>query len=97
MLLPRNTSSSLSPYTIGPIFSLIPYLVTIALAIFVTLSKSFDAPVDISSIINSSATLPPSAIIIVSNISFLVPYIWSSCGNGSVNPPALPLGMIVTW
>ena len=54
--------------SIGPKLSLIPYLVTISLAIFVATSISLLAPVEISSRTNFSAALPPSN---ATNFSFI--------------------------
>ena len=68
MLFPKKTSS-LESNVKGPNLLLIPYLVTMLLARLVTLSRSFDAPVDISSRLISSETLPPNRTINSCNIS----------------------------
>ena len=69
--LPKNTSFWSEPKVIVPTLWLIPYFVTIEFAIFVALSISLLAPVDISSNINSSEALPPNSDIICSIISVL--------------------------
>ena len=69
--LPKNTSSWFWPNVIVPTLSLIPYFVTMFLAILVALSISLLAPVDISSNTSFSDTLPPSSDIIFSIISVL--------------------------
>ena len=50
---------------------------------------------EISSIINSSATLPPRERIMDSNISLRERHIVSSTGTLTVTPPAFPDGTIV--
>ena len=54
------------PNTRGPSFSLIPKRITICLAVAVTFSMSFDAPVVISPKTISSAARPPSVMARVS-------------------------------
>ena len=95
--LPKNTSSSFSPYAIGPNSLLIPYFVTIFFAIFVTISISEEAPdVTLSCPkIISSAILPPIATAISEYIFSLVIDNWSLSGNLMTIPKALPLGIIV--
>ena len=66
MSLPKNTSWS-SPKEMVPTLSLIPYSVTIALAILDTRSISFLAPVEISPSTRDSATRPPSKETIMSS------------------------------
>ena len=56
---------------IAPTLSLIPYLVTIFLAICDALSISLLAPVEISFKIKASETLPPSKETICSSIAVL--------------------------
>ena len=67
--LPKNTSCDSEPYVTVPNLSFIPYLVIIDFAIAVALSISLLAPVEISFITISSATLPPNSEIICSSIS----------------------------
>ena len=55
---------------------------------------ALDAPVEISSMRSFSAALPPRSTTISSSISFLDEVYLSSLGILSVNPPALPLGII---
>ena len=92
--LPKNTSSCVEPSIIAPTRSLIPYFVTILLAILVALSISLLAPVEISFKINFSATLPPSKDTIFSSISVFDIKDLSSVGRYIVYPPAIPLGTI---
>ena len=80
-----------------PTLSLIPYFVTIFLAIFVARSISLLAPVDISSNTNFSDTLPPNSETIFSIISVLDIKDLSSVGLYIVYPPAIPLGIIDIW
>ena len=77
-------------------FSLIPYSVTIARAICVACSKSFEAPVVWTLKIISSATRPPINPANCSFISSLDKSIWSSLGSAIMYPPARPRGTIVT-
>ena len=56
---------------IGPTISLIPYIVTISVAILVATSISLLAPVEISFKANFSAALPPNSAINFSCISCL--------------------------
>ncbi len=68
----------------GPSFSLIPYSITMLLAMDVARSRSFCAPVEISLKIISSATLPPRSTASLSNNSALVRRYLSSVGSCSV-------------
>src|SRR5215217_1592516 len=61
------------PNTRGPSFSLMPKRMTICLAVAVTFSMSFEAPVVISSKTISSAARPPRVIAIVSVSAARVP------------------------
>ena len=64
--------SWLRPSTRGPSFSLIPKRMTIAFAVDVTFSMSFDAPVVISLKTISSAARPPIVIAICSSSALRV-------------------------
>ena len=92
--LPKKTSSCPEPNVMVPILSLIPYFVTMFLAILVALSISLLAPVEISSKISFSAALPPSKDTMVSSISDFDIKFLSSVGRYIVYPPAIPLGTI---
>ena len=69
------------PNTRGPSFSDIPNRMTICLAVAVTFSRSFDAPVVTSPNTISSAARPPSVIAIVSWSSARVVRNLSSAGS----------------
>jgi hypothetical protein len=72
MSRPRNGMSWLRPSTRGPSFSLIPKRMTIAFAVCVTFSMSFDAPVVTSLKTSSSAARPPIVIAICSSSALRV-------------------------
>jgi hypothetical protein len=82
----------------GPSFSDNPHLVTIAFAIFVARSISFEAPVVIPSgpSVISSAIRPPNNEHIWLTIILLLSEYRSSSGRNIVTPSALPLGMMDT-
>ena len=69
---------------VGPSNSLMPYFVTISLAMDVARSISLDAPVVISLITSSSAARPPRRLMISCSIIIFVIYILSSPGSGMV-------------
>ena len=72
---------SLESNDIGPSLSLIPYFVTIDLAMLLACWISPDAPVDMSSRNIFSAIRPPRAETIRSNISLLELKVLSSSGR----------------
>jgi hypothetical protein len=84
------------PSVIGPEpMSLMPYWVTICLAVAVAFLMSSPAPVVMSPILSSSATRPPSITASRSISSREMRYL-SSVGSCIVKPSACPRGMIVT-
>ena len=94
--MPKNIASSLFPKDIVPSLSLIPQLITIFLAIDVSLSISLLAPVDIELKVTSSAILPPSITLIIPKRWSFVSLYLSSLGSCIVTPNAIPLGIIET-
>ena len=74
-----------------------PYFVTIFLATFVARSRSFEAPVQMSSRKSSSATRPPRSITIDSRIFVLDMCESSVVGLVTVRPAAIPRWITVTW